>query len=407
MNEPSLLRLQQSAPEEFPALLSTAAPGQPAEHLLFSALDAPVICADAAELSAALERLQWRAQPNNQLQPEPGDEGWLVYLSYEAAAAFVPAGRLQMLPTAPLPVAVLQRVRLAQRRREIVPDPYAPEDVLPSQHWIEEDPQQFLSGFDRIQSYLRAGDVYQVNLSRRWNTTTPMTGERIYQKLLSANAAPFAARAIFPDFEVISSSPERLFEARGLRIRTQPIAGTRPRGATPAEDARFRSELHAHPKERAEHIMLVDLERNDLGRVCQAGSVQVERLLAVEPYASVQHLVSDVSGALRPGTSLADILQAVFPGGTITGCPKIRCMQILTELEATPRHAYTGSLGYCMDKGAVDFNILIRTLLKTPQRLHLSAGGGIVVSSQAQAELEETRAKARGVIAALARSAAP
>lgn len=407
MSQPSLLHVQQRAPHEFPALLSTAAPGLPAEHLLFAALDAPVVCADAAALSQNLQQIGWQACHSNQAQPQLGDAGWLVYLSYEAAAAFVPAGRLQMLSPAPLPVAVLQRVRLAQRRQETLPGLLGAADSVPEQHWLEEDPDVFLSGFERIQSYVRAGDVYQVNLSRRWQAASSVTGEAVFQRLLQANAAPFAARAIFPGFEVISSSPERLFEARGLHIRTQPIAGTRPRGATAEQDAQFRSELRAHPKEQAEHIMLVDLERNDLGRVCQAGSVRVERLLAVEPYASVQHLVSDVSGALRPGTSLADILQAVFPGGTITGCPKIRCMQILAELESTPRHAYTGSLGYCMDNGAADFNILIRTVLKTRDRLHLSAGGGIVVSSQAQAELEETRAKARGVIAALAGIGAP
>ena len=404
MSRSSLLHVQQSAPEDFPALLSTARPGEPAEHLLFAALDSPLLCHSAEQLRNNLGRVSWRARPTNGSQPEVGDEGWLVYLSYEAAAAFVPAGRLQMMSCAPLPIAVLQRVRLAQRQRQSLEQLPQVLDSVAAHEWVEEPPAAFLSGFERIQEYLRAGDVYQVNLSRRWQASTPISGEVVFQRLLKANAAPFAARAIFPGFEVISSSPERLFEARGLHIRTQPIAGTRPRGATLEQDAQFRSELRAHPKEQAEHIMLVDLERNDLGRVCQPGSVQVPRLLAVEPYASVQHLVSDVCGELRPGTSLAQILQAVFPGGTITGCPKIRCMQILTELESTPRHAYTGSLGYCMDNGAVDFNILIRTVLKTQQHLHLSAGGGIVVASQAQAELDETRAKARGVISALAGS---
>jgi anthranilate synthase component 1 len=199
---------------------------------------------------------------------------------------------------------------------------------------------------------------------------------------------------------VASSSPERLVDVRGELVQTRPIAGTRPRFAGD-DDAARRQELVGHPKERAEHVMLIDLERNDLGRVCVPGSVAVDELMVVESYAHVHHIVSNVRGRLRAGVTPGEVVRAVFPGGTITGCPKLRCMQIIAELEQTGRGAYTGAMGYLNRDGDMDLNILIRSLTQVGAQLRLRAGAGIVVDSVAERELEETRHKARGVLRAL------
>jgi anthranilate synthase component 1 len=199
---------------------------------------------------------------------------------------------------------------------------------------------------------------------------------------------------------VVSSSPERLVEVRDDLVQTRPIAGTRPRlpGDDDAADIRA---LRANPKEQAEHVMLIDLERNDLGRVCQPGSVEVDELMAVESYAHVHHIVSNVRGRLRNEVTPGQVVAAVFPGGTITGCPKVRCMEIIAALEDTPRGAYTGALGYLDRSGDLDLNILIRTLTVLGNEVTLRAVAGIVADSVAQRELEETRAKARGLLRAL------
>jgi anthranilate synthase component 1 len=182
-------------------------------------------------------------------------------------------------------------------------------------------------------------------------------------------------------------------------IQTRPIAGTRPRSHQPGGDVAETAELAAHPKERAEHVMLIDLERNDLGRVCEAGTVRVDEFMSIESYAHVHHIVSNVSGRLRANATPIDAIRAVFPGGTITGCPKIRCMEIIAELEATGRGAYTGSLGFLGCDGTLDLNILIRTMTLRGRRIDFRAGGGIVADSIPERELEETRAKARGLLA--------
>jgi anthranilate synthase component 1 len=184
-------------------------------------------------------------------------------------------------------------------------------------------------------------------------------------------------------------------------ISTRPIAGTRRRGDSAADDEDLSSELFAHPKERAEHIMLIDLERNDLGRVCKAGTVDVDEMMVLESYAHVHHIVSNVRGDLRDEVTPGEAIAAVFPGGTITGCPKVRCMQIIDELEAAPRGAYTGSFGYLNRDGSMDLNILIRTMVKQGNQIRFRAGAGIVADSEPQAELDEARAKAEGMLRAL------
>jgi anthranilate synthase component 1 len=254
------------------------------------------------------------------------------------------------------------------------------------------------------QEHIRAGDVYQANLSRAWRAQLPAgyPAAALYQRLRGTNPAPFAAFAQFGDFQLLSSSPERLLRIQGRRLDTRPIAGTYPRGKTPAEDRELAAALVAHPKERAEHVMLIDLARNDLGRVSTGGSVRVDEYMAVETYAHVHHIVSNVTGELRDGVTPAQALRAVFPGGTITGVPKVRCMQIIAQLEGEPRGPYTGSLGYLNHDGSGDFNILIRTMSLYGRTLEIRAGAGIVADSQPERELAESRAKARGMLLALA-----
>jgi anthranilate synthase component 1 len=249
--------------------------------------------------------------------------------------------------------------------------------------------------------------VYQTNLSRQWRGESPDSIDPIliYQRLRAANPGPFAALLRDGDFAVISSSPERLLSIRGNIASTRPIAGTRPRGSTPGEDAALVRTLLGSEKERAEHVMLIDLERNDLGRVCRAGSVQVDEYMALETYAHVHHIVSNVSGRLSQDISPIGVLRAMFPGGTITGCPKVRCMQIIAELEGAGRGAYTGSLGYLNRDGSCDFNILIRTISADAHGVRFRAGAGIVADSNPRQELAETRAKAKGLLRAFGSAA--
>jgi anthranilate synthase component 1 len=212
--------------------------------------------------------------------------------------------------------------------------------------------------------------------------------------------------ACLQNMTIISSSPERLVCSRRGIVETRPIAGTRPRDEDRQSDDALAKELLSHPKEQAEHIMLIDLERNDLGRVCRPGSIEVNELMVLESWQHVHHIVSNVRGELESNKSPVDVLRAVFPGGTITGCPKVRCMEILAEMEQQARGAYTGSLGYINNDGSMDFNILIRTMVRTTEgegennnnKITFRAGGGIVSDSIAVNELEETRAKAKGLL---------
>ncbi len=275
---------------------------------------------------------------------------------------------------------------------------------LPDMEIEEEQDETFLQGVTRIKSYIRDGDVFQVNLSRGWRAefSPRISASSLFQHLCLSNPAPFSAVAEMGDWSIVSSSPERLVRVeQGGRVLTRPIAGTHPRGATVEEDTALKNHLSAHPKERAEHIMLVDLERNDLGRICEPGSVRVEALMELASYAHVHHLESSVTGRLKNGVSLFELVRAVFPGGTITGCPKVRTMQIIHELEKSPRRAYTGSLGYVNLDGTLDLNILIRSFLLKGRTVWFRTGAGIVADSEPERELAETRAKAKGLLKAL------
>ena len=267
----------------------------------------------------------------------------------------------------------------------------------------EEDPSLFLEAVAIAKQYIARGDIYQANLSRGWSATMDqdVDANKIYKALRTANPGPFAGLIKWRGVSVVSSSPERLLQVKNGIASTRPIAGTRPRSTDKAEDRQLLEELLAHPKERAEHVMLIDLERNDLGRVCDPGTVEVNEKMVVESYAHVHHIVSNVRGQLRAEITPGEVIRAVFPGGTITGCPKVRCMEIISELETGPRGAYTGSFGYLNRDGSLDLNILIRTLVIRDNQVTLRAGSGIVADSEPEAELSETRAKAKGLIRAL------
>lgn len=277
----------------------------------------------------------------------------------------------------------------------------------------EDDPARFLAGVRRTLGHIAAGDVYQLNLSRAWRAAAPVTVPRdrlvaaLYRALRVANPAPFAVLARWGGVDILSSSPERLLRVEAGVASTRPIAGTRPRGASSQQDAALAAELRSNAKEQAEHVMLIDLERNDLGRICEPGSVRVEEFMGLESYTHVHHIVSQVAGRLRADASAVTALRALFPGGTITGCPKVRCMELIAGLEPEGRGAYTGSIGMLGRDGSADFNILIRTLTLHDGELRGRAGAGIVADSDPQRELEETRAKALGLLRALDVQGAP
>ena len=267
----------------------------------------------------------------------------------------------------------------------------------------EELPNNHIKNINKILKYIKAGDVFQVNLSREWygKINNKYSAWDIFSKLKKTNPSPFSGLVIYKNKAIISSSPERLIMVKNDYIETRPIAGTRCRGGSGIYDVALSQDLLNNKKERAEHIMLVDLERNDLSKVTVKGSVKVNELMIVESYAHVHHIVSNVTGKIRKNTTPGEIIKAVFPGGTITGCPKVRCMEILSEIEKTGRGPYTGSMGYINNDGSMDLNILIRTIVKDKNNVSIRAGGGIVADSIPKRELEEARAKAKGMINAL------
>ncbi len=255
--------------------------------------------------------------------------------------------------------------------------------------------EEYLAAVRRIREYIRNGDVYQVNLSQRFRAAFEGDAFEMWVALYELNPAPFYAFVQAGDHQVLCTSMERFLLGEGPRLETRPIKGTRPRGRTPEEDARERAELVSSEKDDAELSMIVDLLRNDLGRVCRPRSVRVVEHKRLEAYQNVYHLVSIVEGLLREGVSYGELLRGVFPGGSITGCPKIRAMEIIDELEHHARHVYTGCIGYLGWHGNMDLNIAIRTAIVRQGRCHLSVGGGCVYDSDPAAEYEETLDKGR------------
>jgi anthranilate synthase component 1 len=261
--------------------------------------------------------------------------------------------------------------------------------------------ERFEANVARIIEYIRAGDAYQVVPSQRWSAETPVSAFSIYRGLRAVNPSPYMYFLDFGDFEVAGASPEPLITVGGRRVATRPIAGTRPRGANPDEDRRLADELLADPKERAEHVMLVDLGRNDLGRVCEYGSVEVEDFMVVENYSHVMHIVSNVTGRLRPGITALDALRSVLPAGTLSGAPKVRAMQIIDELEPVKRGGYGGAIGWASYTGDLDTCIHIRTVVVKDGVAHVQAGGGTVADAKPSFEYEESVAKSKAVLAAI------
>ena len=253
----------------------------------------------------------------------------------------------------------------------------------------------------RIVEYVHAGDAFQVVPSQRWSAPSPVEAFSIYRGLRAVNPSPYMYFLDFEDFQIVGASPEPLLTVEGRRASTRPVAGTRPRGDNVEEDLAIGAELLADEKERAEHVMLVDLGRNDLGRVCEYGSVEVESFMGVETYSHVIHIVSSVAGKLREEVSATDALRAVLPAGTLSGAPKVRAMQIIDELEPVKRGAYGGAVGWLSYAGDLDTCICIRTVVVKDGIAHVQAGGGTVADAQPAYEYEESRAKARGVVHAI------
>lgn len=430
-----LLALHARAPARYPVLLESAAAGAPLGRysLLLGAPGERLLLDDAGGLTGPgrgerfCERLDdwWRAAPKAApAEPWPFAGGWLLYLGYELAGEVEPTLRL---PPSPLPLVALawrmqavlahdhltgRTVAIAEPEAGAVLEAMAadwalegprvtPAGLGPGARVTEEEPERYLEACRRALGHIAAGDVYQANLARSWRAALP-EGARaaaLYASLRAANPGAFAGIAELGGLTILSSSPERLVRVRGRRIDTRPIAGTRPRQG--GEDAMAIAELTGSAKERAEHVMLIDLERNDLGRLCEPGTVAVDEFMVVESYAHVHHIVSNVSGRLRADVTPGAVIRALFPGGTITGCPKVRCMQLIGDLEGQGRGAYTGAIGYLGQDGSLDLNILIRTMTLHDGTIELRAGAGIVADSDPLRELDETRAKARGLLRAL------
>ncbi|GKT11195.1 MAG: anthranilate synthase component I [Thiomicrorhabdus sp.] len=442
-----LSKLHELNPQRYPFLLESVAQGGLGEFdILFAYPQETIQLNDLSDKEWFLEQTQATfsdllfSEQENQtsLSDLPFTGGWFSYFSYDYAQVVEP---VLNLPKSEFPLAVLTRIPAAiiinHKTHEVTllaEVDYATEyvevfdemqvdiknalayesksSVIETAQATEEPEAKYLQGVQQIKEYILSGDVFQVNLSRQWQVALDDQTDYldVYRALRRHNPAPFAALACFvgideKPWQVISSSPERLVKYQAPWVETRPIAGTRKRSDDLVADKALIAELLSHPKERAEHIMLIDLERNDLGRICQPGTVEVNELMVIESYEHVHHIVSNVRGKLQSDLSPLDIIHALFPGGTITGCPKIRCMEIVAELELMPREAYTGSLGYINRDGSLDLNILIRTMIQSEKEGHpvvqFRAGAGIVADSIAESELTETRHKAKGLVNAL------
>ena len=431
--------LHRLAPEQYPFLLQSTATSSTLggfDVLFVTNGDALVLeqpgrlsghgANDQSEFLSALDAWWQQERVASTGDDWPFTGGWFLYLGYELAAEVEPRLELQPDPIMPTAFAVRCPAAIIRNHQDrkcflinessggidpavVLEDVAAVETLNEAQSLDEspeveeEEPSLFLDAVAKAKQYIARGDIYQANLSRGWSATMDqdIDANRIYRALRTANPGPFAGLINWRGVSVVSSSPERLLQVKNGIASTRPIAGTRPRSTDKVEDQKLLEELLAHPKERAEHVMLIDLERNDLGRVCDPGTVEVDEMMVVESYAHVHHIVSNVRGLLRGAVTPGGVIRAVFPGGTITGCPKVRCMEIISELETGPRGAYTGSFGYLNRDGSLDLNILIRTLVIRGNQVTLRAGSGIVADSEPEAELSETRAKAKGLIRAL------
>ncbi len=390
--------------------------------ILFAAPTIEKVAYNAQQLNELLQLID--GQPNQVGGEQPFEYGWFVYFAYEAAYFMEPklASLISEPTEEPLAVAIYCQASIVINHSQQTAHLLASNQLVANEVMqcidqsatsvnneitvagiYEEPPELFEQAVKAAKQLIVDGDIYQANLSRQWTceVNQDLTAAEVFARLRQANPAPFAGLLQLGEFAVVSSSPERLFSIKNGWVETRPIAGTRPRNADVNEDQALIQELINTPKERAEHIMLIDLERNDLGKVCTTGSVEVDELMVIESYQHVHHIVSNVKGQVSSDVSITDVLKSLFPGGTITGCPKIRCMEVIHQIEQRNRGCYTGSMGYINHNGQVDLNILIRTLSVAGQSIKFHAGAGIVVDSEPSSELSETRHKAEGMIRAL------
>jgi len=423
-SKPDLIGLARSFPKKFPALLASNTKNDKTGRysILFAKSKKVIKAFNQKQLHQLFKKLDKKVKRHN-TDELPFHSGWFIYLSYASIIAWEEVlSEIQHDEEQPLALAI--RCKSAV----II-------DHIKEQYWLvgssqkhikklkklitkqkcqtiqfknhlslqNDDVKSYIENVEQAKAYIKQGDVYQVNLARNWQVKSDhkIDAIELYTTLSIHNPAPFAGFLQTKDFSVISSSPERLVKVENHIIESRPIAGTRPRHKDKVKDQALINELISHPKEQAEHIMLIDLERNDLGRISKIGTVKVDEFMVVESYAKVHHIVSNVIGELADNTTFYDIIKATFPGGTITGCPKIRCMQIIDELETHPRGAYTGSMGYITDDGRMDLNILIRTFTLSHNNLSFQAGAGIVYDSIAPNEAKESMHKAEALINSL------
>ncbi|VAW66946.1 Para-aminobenzoate synthase, aminase component, partial [hydrothermal vent metagenome] len=424
-NIPDLLALHASNPKRYPHLLTSNAAvmrgdetNRLARYDILFACPQQTINSDGEDFLTQLDNA-WQVE-KNQLEKTNSEKiklpftgGWFLYLGYELAQQIesglnlppaedgLPIAFATRFPAAIIIDSKTQQAYLICEKqfgdcvklieddlsKETITSKYRQTFAIDAMH--EDDENNYLQQLKKLQNYIVEGDVFQVNLSRCWKTQLKdnVSHASLFHQLSRSNPGPFNALMTMGDKAIISSSPERLIKSENAYVQTRPIAGTRPRSTDNVLDKNLSNELLAHPKERAEHIMLIDLERNDMGRVCEPGSIEVNELMVLESYQHVHHIVSNVRGKLRKEITPGQLIAAVFPGGTITGCPKIRCMEILAELEQVGRGAYTGSLGYLNHDGSMDLNILIRSITRNANKLQFRAGGGIVVDSNSHNEL--------------------
>ncbi len=428
-NNWDILALHRHSPLRYPHLLESAVSGtrQGRYDILF-ACPGVFLTGSLQQFISLVNEVEVSCEKRSDSSDLPFQGGWFFYLGYELAHQIEPVlgvARshpwgwetlwMQYFPAAVIHDHVTDKRYLISPANEtalrdrVLADIHSCDKATPPGLKVavdqlqEESAEHFIGGVERIKSYIREGDIFQANLSRLWTggfSSTPSTAD-VYAALRKHNPAPFSALATWKNRAIISSSPERLVLCDDGWISTRPIAGTYPRHDDLSRDQALLRALLSHPKERAEHVMMIDLERNDLGRIALPGTVEVDEFMVTETYAHVHHIVSNIRARPRADIRMGDLLAALFPGGTITGCPKIRCMQILSELETDARGAYTGSLGYVSQHGRLDMNILIRTLEKDGEQFRFRTGAGIVADSVIDRELAETRHKAEGILRAL------
>ncbi len=421
--KPDFLALAAEKSGFFPGLLESQSLNKKIGRfdVLFAAPAVEIVAFDQQQLNQLLTIVD--NEPNQNVQKGPFQYGWLVYFSYESAYFMEPKlAHLIKETQEPLAIAIYCQGCVVHDHYSNQSLIYAESDAVADkisetvgqafdfkhqdirlQNVMEEPGHLFEHAVSQARELIKSGDIYQANLSRQYRCESErkIQPADVFSNLKRANPAPFASLLQCNQFAIISSSPERLLHIANGMIETRPIAGTRPRSTDIEKDHDLINELINTPKERAEHIMLIDLERNDIGKVCEVGSVEVDELMVIETYEHVHHIVSNVKGRLQKGVTIIDTIKSLFPGGTITGCPKIRCMEIIHQIEARDRGAYTGSLGYINHDGQADFNILIRTISMFHHEIKFNAGAGIVFDSDPVAELTETRHKAKGMLRAL------